>query len=121
MKVKKIEVDSIPPHCNSCKFFKEGYSDNFWNQIKSVFGFGFSRFKYSCLLTDESVEFDLVPQKSISDKCPLVLRADTKLEKINACIEWLKDINSERKGFSEIKEQTLGFLREYYNEISKRK
>lgn len=121
MNIKKIEVDSIPPHCSACKFFREEHDFSLWNQIKDLFGCGEWSNVYTCILTGEQIKFAVFPPKqpSLSDKCPLVLRADTRLESITACIEWLGNINSSRKGFDEIKEKTLDFLREYADILKK--
>lgn len=121
MKVKRIEVSSLPPHCSVCKFFKEEDDFSVWNQFKALFGCSNPRRVYTCILTEEQIKFDLLPPKQplLSDKCPLVLRAETKTESVTASIEWLRDINSSRKGFDDMKEKTLTHLREYYKILEK--
>ena len=115
MKVKKIEVSSLPSCCYVCKFFKESNVDTFWHTIKQVLGIATPMIRYQCLATDDKIDFEIIRPTDLRlhRNCPLTLVADTKLEQISASIEWLRTLDSENSGFKEMKELTISLMEEY--------
>lgn len=121
MKVRKIEVNSIPSECNKCVFFKVKKLNPLKRFFKPLLCIEEPDFTYSCELTHELIEsdhsYEIEDISHIREKCPMEVVLNSKKDKIMSAIEWLKEVNSTKPRFAEMKSLVLSCLNEYLKDV----